>query len=323
MRRLHAVRPGSVTVELESPIAVAVLLVPLIAVVTGLPWVYAESSPFGRLATTLVGSAALVALLLAVRAVRREIAVPEGALLELENAATGEDDRYRVVLDQGTSRVLLLDHGDPARALSELQEIVRATRATVRPGWGLTAEDLEPDGAPEEVALQPLELTAPCAPGQVRAGIAACGGALFVLLMFLSALRTGFEVHVHALSIVLPALSVLVVAAVGILVLGVRRRVTITPRGLRVERLVFGHATLELELSRAELVSACATAPGTRACHVLLTTRSGPRSIALGDEAAVAVARAVQPTPAKARVAELANGRTASAYRSVLEHNPY
>ncbi|MFO7179439.1 MAG: hypothetical protein DIU78_012135 [Pseudomonadota bacterium] len=321
MRRLHAVRPGSVTVEVESSIALAVLLVPLVAVLTALPWVYAESTVLGRAVTTLGGGAALVAALAAQRPRRREIAIPAGATLELENAPAGEDDRYRVVLHQGERRVLLLDHGDPARAIAELREIVRVTRAAVRPGWGLTDEDLEPGADPGDVVLHPLELVAPCAPGQVRAGVAGCGGALFVLVMFLSAPRA--ELEIHTLSVALPLLSVVGVAAIGVLVLGVRRRVTITARGLRVEHLVFGRATLEIEVPRTELVAARATAPGTRTCHVLLETRSGPRSIAVGGDAADAIVRAVQKTPAHAPVSELTNGRAVSTYGSVLEHNPY
>jgi hypothetical protein len=299
------------------------LFSPVIALMTALPWFFTPTSPYGALVTTVIGVCWLSGVVwLAVRQHRIEIAVSPAAELVLEESTEGDDPAYRVVLEDRGRVEVVLEHGDPARALNELWRLRAELGVPLRPGWGLSATALSytPDGAPAR--LLPADVSGPRWQAQGRTALASCLGSLFILGV------TAFTfsrviAQASLLARVLPLVFASLIAVIGLALLVLRLRVRITESGLRVDTTLLSLSIKEFELpshaiGRADAVGSRENRPQ----HVLIQTTDGPRAIPLSGPAAHAVARAIVAAPRRPENSGVSWARLARDHHSSLEENP-
>lgn len=220
----------------------------------------------------------------------RAIALAGSGLAQLHPAALY---RAELCLADGR-REPLLENQDPARLLRDLSVVLEHLELPVEAGWGLPENATPWRPAPARAAPPPdpprrhIDVHAPTSPYQRIAGITTLGGGVFTLvamgLMMTARVERGESLSL--LSVVLPALTVVLVLLVGALVL--TRRTTVAGNGsLCVQRRALGFRVGQLEIPFERIRHAWAVGPDATVRHVLLQLDDGPVAFACAsDEAA-------------------------------------
>jgi hypothetical protein len=179
----------------------------------------------------------------------RKIPLARARFLSLETTGSRFDraarSRYRVELVfDGGERCLLLERADPAAVLRDLRVLLRHWALPVRTGWGLPpgAEPWLESCSPVTPPAEPIAVHARPLPGELGTGLAVLGGALVIgtamTLMHLARMRRGEPTD--ALSFALSAVTLTLILAIAVFMLGDRVHAAAEGHALCVRRSVLG-----------------------------------------------------------------------------------
>jgi hypothetical protein len=206
-----------------------------------------------RLATGLFLCGVGLVLVLLGRPKRTREALPAGrggrsavaAVVLTGGSAELEVYRAELLLKDG-SRRLVLERSEPGGVVRDALRLAGQLGVPVEPGWGLDHHMLaQLDGsrsAPARALLEPVTSIAFPFRRQHIAAVTTIWGGAFVFVIATAMTLSPYRPidRPSALSIVLPALSVVAVLAVGFWLLGLRERLVVDSTGVTRDRLLFG-----------------------------------------------------------------------------------
>lgn len=222
---------------------------------------------------------------------------------------------YRVTLVLGdASRHTVLEGPEPSRVLEDAAHLAKALGVSFGDGWGLSAaaltELLAPSPSPAKCFTEQdsFTLTHPPLPGQRAAAYTTLWASAFVLIASF-VMSDGPERHglvPGALSIVLPCLSANILLVLGFWLLGLRERVTVTPAGVKRQRLWFKTELTSVNSRDVPILGAALVRPGARSDgHLLLASKTGLFALpAAAPDGANLLENRTGATPAAERAAE-------------------
>jgi hypothetical protein len=271
-----------------------------------IPVISAPGMTFPRLATASVLATA-AAVLIRIGSPKKRLEIPSlealshGPSRPQALALSGDTDveppRYQAALVfHDGARVVILENDEPAQVFEQAEAVSRKLGLALELGWGLENGGAAfAPGSMRRVASETARGSADPAvvavfPAQQRVANAALGGAAFIALMTLwlafEPPRRGAELT--GISLILPALSVLLALAFGFLFHALKARLEL--RGGTLERRFFV-ANFALGAARvvaSDVLSVVPVAPdGTTARHLLVRTRHGFDSVYADDVSAL------------------------------------
>jgi len=222
---------------------------------------------------------------------------------------------YRVTLVYADgARHTVLEGPEPSRVLEDAAYLGKTLGVTFGDGWGLSApaltELLATSGSPGKrfTEQDSFTLEHPPLAGQRAAAYTTLWASAFVLVASF-VMSDGPERHglvPSALSIVLPCLSANILLVMGVWLLGLRERVTVTPAGVKRRRLWFKSELTRVESRDVAILGAALVRPGARSDgHLLIASETGLFSLpALAPDGANLLEGRAGTTPAAERAAE-------------------
>lgn len=300
VRTLRNIRSDAAELEHSSTEA-AVLMLPMVVVVTSLAWLATPHAGWGRALVTTSGAVALAGLIWASRARRTVRPLPaNGGLLQPLTLADADEAPYRMVLEQAGDAQLLLEHSDPAVVVRDVRRMLAASSLNVNAGWGLPAERFRQPPTPRDVELTPGIFVGRRWGGQAAVTQAVFGSAGFVLLVFLWSALTE-KPQLHWLSVALPLLSVLGLLLLGSWLLSLRIHVNVAATHVLVQEIAWGRARRLLFVRAEELLAIDPVShTGRPSTHVLVETSAGVHAFPLSAEATLALLQHVSWRPGAA-----------------------
>jgi hypothetical protein len=271
-----------------------------------IPMISAPGMTLPRLATAGVLST-VAAVLIQIGLPKKRVAV--ASLQDLARgprrvraiALSGDTDveppRYQAALVfDDAARVVILEDDEPALVFEQAEAVSRKLSVELELGWGLErggaafapgsmrrvpAETARAKGEPATVAVFPA---------QQRVANAALGGAAFIALMTLwlayEPPRIGADLT--GISLILPALSVLLAVGFGLLFHSLKARLELRERSLERRFYLANFALGASRVVARDVLSIIAVAPdGTAARHLLVRTRDGFASVYADDVSAL------------------------------------
>jgi hypothetical protein len=214
--------------------------------------------------------------------------LPARAGVAAERLELGGDElppTYRVtlVLRDG-SRHTVLEATDPARVLDDAAHLGRELGVPLGAGWGLSSPELDelvsvaPAGGTRLGLDDTFTLEHPSLAGQRPAAYTTLWASAFVLVASF-VMSDGPErkgLVPSALSVTLPCLGALVLLGIGLWLLGLRERVTLSPKGIKRRRFWFKRELGPGESRAARVLGAALVRPGARHDgHLLVASESG------------------------------------------------
>jgi len=192
---------------------------------------------------------------------------------------------YRATLVlQDASRHTVLEATDPARVLDDAAHLGRELGVPLGAGWGLGPPALDelvrtaPAGGKRFGPDDTVTLEHPPLPGQLPAAYTTLWASAFVLVASF-VMSDGPErkgLVPSTLSVVLPCLGALILLVIGLWLLGLRDRVTLTPNGVTRLRFWFGRELAPGESRAVRVLGAALVRPGARHDgHLLVASDAG------------------------------------------------
>jgi hypothetical protein len=224
--------------------------------------------------------------------------LPPPAHVTLSGNGTEEPPAYQALVGwaDGRQRVAL-ERDEPGPLLRDACTLARRLGLALRPGWGLERHFSEAAFLEEWESLGGDSASAEAAPGaadlalwpvqQKVATLCLAGGAFVPVVTVILARSPDRAVTPGALELVLTALTALVGIVLGVLFLGLRRRIALAPQGIQSSLVFFGRVLGGPRTLGPKATRAFAVAPDQRFVrHILFRTSAGPVSIASDPEGA-------------------------------------